>query len=362
MSAQLSSPSSSPRKKYIINEDDDEEQATLHVQEEDARAFREYQLHQESLASEKTLAHEELLAQQDPDTEVEPEIENSELVDNSSITASPRKVPFRGFLSGNEHSINLLNAMILHPPFDKATGSTVPARWQRVAEALHEVGENIIRIAGGANIYENVIGRTCQRSWATFREEYKTHERASRSLTGAVENETPWTNLLRTVVELEDLELGKMKEATKSRKRSAELQEQSSHDGAMLVEAAMSCVRSPRSIEDTNVSSEKRSRPRREKDNAITMVREAIQQTREQISEAKETQLIRDNEEREAQGKHDNEMKEILRRLEDSSNLQATALEAVVSRQEAVANKQEEAVNRQTVAIEALAAAILGKK
>ncbi|KAF9367256.1 hypothetical protein BGX21_007639, partial [Mortierella sp. AD011] len=76
-----------------------------------------------------------------------------------------------------------------------------------------------------------------------FKSGHHKHTQAQRRLTGAVENEDFWTNLVRSVVELEEVELDKKREATESRKRSAELMEQSNREGALLVEASLARMR-----------------------------------------------------------------------------------------------------------------------
>ncbi|KAF8943715.1 hypothetical protein BGZ46_006452, partial [Entomortierella lignicola] len=121
-------------------------------------------------------------------------------------------------------------------------GAIIPERWQGVVNVLLEGGEQLKTI-GGKNVYENVAPRTCRLAWDKFKSDHHKHIQAQRRLTGAVENEDFWTNLVRSVVELEEVELDKKKETTESRKRSAELMEQGNREGALLVDASLARMR-----------------------------------------------------------------------------------------------------------------------
>ncbi|KAF9981947.1 hypothetical protein BGZ79_006033 [Entomortierella chlamydospora] len=122
------------RRSQLIRDDEDVA-ALIAEQEEQARAYRKFQQEQESITPE--LDGEANESVEDTGAESDDELQS---VNEQAISVSGRKTPFRGFTPRSEHSINLLNAMLLMSPFDKANGPTVPERRQRVVDTLLESG------------------------------------------------------------------------------------------------------------------------------------------------------------------------------------------------------------------------------
>ncbi|KAF9433121.1 hypothetical protein BGZ76_009874 [Entomortierella beljakovae] len=159
----------------------------------------------------------------------------------------------------------------MKPPFDKTSRVKVPERWLAVVDVLKQGGE---RGGQGTKEYENVTYRTCMLAWNKFREEHMSRVNAQAKITGAVENQDAWTNLVRTVFALEEAEKGKKKSASGSKKTSPELREQPNQQGASLVAAAVSGMKRQRppttstGISDASASASesettrRRSRPR----------------------------------------------------------------------------------------------------
>jgi len=85
---------------------------------------------------------------------------------------------------------------------------------------------------------------------------HQKHLEAQSQLTGAVDN-NDWNNLVHSVVKLEEVKEERKKALTGSKKQSAELLEQSNHDGAKLIKASMVHMnRSHTSAVDSSVSKE----------------------------------------------------------------------------------------------------------
>ncbi|KAF9436839.1 hypothetical protein BGZ76_002800 [Entomortierella beljakovae] len=164
--------------------------------------------------------------------------------DEEATSTLIRKVPFRGFTPQSAHSFNLLNAMLRHSPFNKANGPSVPKRWGVVVDSLKVLGASNVDI-GESNPYDNVIARTCQLAWSSFRASYYEHEKAQR-LTGSMQNEHEWNNLLRRVVESEEREKGNDKKRKERNNPLAELIEQTRDDGEILVETSTTRMKRPR--------------------------------------------------------------------------------------------------------------------
>lgn len=343
---------------------DPEAEQYMYEAEAEAEAFRKFQEEQQASFEISSTQIEEIDATEE---------ESQELINSSSI----RKVPFRGFKARSQHSINLLNAILLKPPFGIENGSTVPERWQAVVNILKETGSK--NAVGGKNEYEHVIPRTCQLAWNKFRQDHNDHVRAQERLTGAVENEDHWTNLLRVVVELEEAELVKKKaSSSSSKKTSAELEEQKNKQGAALVSAAMSHMKRRRessSDTDTSDTSGSSNIRQRSRQTVRSEFKDFIQMAREKIEESTSTQKVRDelltttfnNFEAATSRQAETIASTIAATINQVTEKQTSSLAtAVASAMETAAKVHAEAVeaaaNRQASAMEALAAALMSRK
>ncbi|KAF9578757.1 hypothetical protein BGW38_005293 [Lunasporangiospora selenospora] len=243
--------------------------------------------------NDATLVEEEPLVLSEDDQETNTGLE---------ALAKSRKTPFRLFTSDSIHSKRLLQAMLLKPPFDKL-GGPVHKRWMSVVGVLKESAQQELFLENGGpdseeqdsqrNIYWNVEVRTCRLAWDKFKSELKEHDKQRSKKTGAVADETEWLTLIRSVVEVEELEEDRRMEtvAAASRKRSAELMEQNNRDGARLRDAAM--MEEPRrrvdvdsGSETANSSEPRRARRRRNNTELRSRMEEFIKNTEEKIIES----------------------------------------------------------------------------
>ncbi|KAI1314424.1 hypothetical protein EDD11_002168 [Mortierella claussenii] len=186
-----------------------------------------------------------------------------------SASSKSRKVPFRGFKIGSEHSERLLKAMLLKPPFDRSEGS-VPERWMAVIEIMRQGAARASALMGmeyqdpKQNMYWNVEPRTCQRAWEKFKTEllHRDNKKKTRK-TEAEADDTPWWALVRSVAEVEELEGTRRHETatSTSRKRSADCMEQETQDDPWLRDAT-TMERSRQRDMDSDADSASASEPR----------------------------------------------------------------------------------------------------
>ncbi|KAF9161543.1 hypothetical protein BGX20_002074, partial [Mortierella sp. AD010] len=264
--------------------------------------------------------------------------------------------------------------MLFKSPFGKKNGATIPERWQGVVNVLFEGGEQLT-IIGGENVYENVALRTCWLAWGRFKSGHHKHAQAQIRLTGAVENEDSWTNLVRIVAEVEEVELDKKSEAAESHKQSTELMEQSNREGALLVEASLArmCRGSKMTTdgsaaEDSGASAayfprSKRSQHRELQKQMSQRASLFIDNTQQIIATSSQNQQDNHNELMQRQQDNHSELmqgqKELMRTFQHQMNIGFSQL----AQAQAEASDRKVAVSdRQTAAFEALASALLTKK
>ncbi|KAF9362622.1 hypothetical protein BGX34_005808 [Mortierella sp. NVP85] len=228
-----------------------------------------------------------------PSREVSEDYLDTESASADTATApvgrTQRKTPFRGFTTDSKYSKMLLKAMLLKPPFAKSEGND-SERWIKVIQILQEgTAQSATMMGTGTddNVYMNVEPRTCKLAWARFKEELKEHDKLKK--TGVVADETPWLSLIRSVVEKEEIEEERRKNAAKSTKRSAELMEQNNRDGVNLRDAAM--MAGPRrrktgSDSDSAAPSDRTHDRKRRQDQRRQLMEEFIQSTQLQIAES----------------------------------------------------------------------------
>jgi len=239
-------------------ESDEEREVRLEMQQEQ-EAFNRFQAEQ----LERNMVEED----QAEEEEGEGEDDDDESGEENTMAArniSSKKTPFRAFRARSRQAIALLKAMLLQSPFDKNNGHKVPDRWQKVVDVLIQTGEAGL-CPGNRNEYEHVTTWACRLAWDRFKEAHHNHLKAQSRLTGAIDNDE-WEDLVHSVIELEEVEEECKKSAASNKKRSAELQEQSNRDGAMLVEASLQRIsRAHNTSTESSVSEDSgtdRGRPR----------------------------------------------------------------------------------------------------
>ncbi|KAG0021916.1 hypothetical protein BGZ82_011171 [Podila clonocystis] len=328
------------------NNNVDEEEIRLERQQEQD-AFNQFQ------AQRRIIIEEDQEEEDENENEEEDEADDESTEENADATTSHKKskTPFRSFKPRSRQAIALLKAMLLQSPFDKKNGQLVPDRWKKVVNLLVQNGEAELR-TGNRNEFEHVSVRACRLAWERFKKDHQNHLQAQARLTGAVDNDE-WEDLVHSVVELEEVEEDRKKAVLASKKRSAELLEQSNRDGAMLVEASLQRMSRTRNITSDSVSEDSgtergRPRPRRERQQEVQQqMVEFLQYAKDRIANSAQRQEDRDNNLKEA--------------FQASQQQTANLLQHVLENQAQASIMQVEASNKQTQVMEALLA-LLSKK